>query len=199
MTGGQALILAGAGMLSDVVEALVLRGWYVVVPSRRYCPIPALETEAEIATLRTLWSGQPSQAVAPPGRAIWVEAGCDCAEELAKKSESVLQGPVGLLVAWVHGQYRCSVLEAVEPLLAPDAPVVEIRAADEAGAPAGPEPSLAAHPTQVVLLGLASDAGTDRALSQHEIVDGALAAVDRALGGHPPSVHQVGRLRPSLR
>jgi hypothetical protein len=200
MTGGQALILAGTGMLAEVAEVLVLQGWHVVLPSRRYSPIPASETKPGMAGSRALRPpGLTRQGVGEPGRAIWVEASWDRPHELAKKTEAVLEGRAGLLVAWVHGQYRHSVMRAVEPLLAPDAPVVEIRAADEFAPAAEVEPSLVAHPTQIVLLGLVSEVDTGRALPHREVAGGALAAIHRAVNGHPPSVHQIGRLRPMVR
>lgn len=204
MTGGNALILAGTGLLAKVAESLVLQGWHVVLPSRRYRPISVAEASREtkpgIAALRALRPpGHTRQGGGAPGRAIWVEASWDRPHELAKKTAAALDGRADLLVAWVHGQYRRSVMRAVEPLLAVDAPVVEVRAAERFGASAEAEPSLAGHPTQIVLLGLVSEADSGRALPHSEATSGVLAAVHRALNGHPPSVHQIGRLRPMVR
>lgn len=200
MAVGQALVLAGGGMLAGVAKALVVQGWHVVLPSRRYSPIAAPKTKLGVAALRALRSpGHTPQGGRERGRAIWVEASWDSPRELATKAAAELAGPADLLVAWVHAQYRPSVMRAVEPLLAEDAPVVEVSTTAQFGVPDQQEPSLATHRTQVVLLGLVSEMDSGRALSQAEITDGVLAAVNRALSGHPASVHQIGHLRPMLR
>ncbi|WP_245616912.1 hypothetical protein [Amycolatopsis taiwanensis] len=215
MSGGQALLLAGSGMLAGVAEALVSQGWHVVLPSRRYSPIPAPETKPGIAALRALrppghtrqgdrsqgdWEqGDWEQGDRKQGRAIWVQASWDSPWELARKAEAELSGQADLLVSWVHSQYRPSVMRAVEPLLAADAPVVEVSTIGQLGPPDQPEPSLGTHRTQVVLLGLVSETDSGRALGQDEIISGVRAAVCRALSGQPASVHQIGRLRPMLR
>lgn len=187
-------------MLAGVARALVLEGWYVVLPSRRYSPIAAPKTKLGVAALRAIRRpGHTRQGDREQGRAIWVEANWDSPRELATKAAAELTGPADLLVAWVHAQYRPSVMRAVEPLLAEDAPVVEVSTTAQFGVPDQQEPSLATHRTQVVLLGLMSEMDSGRALTQAEITDGVLAAVNRALSGHPESVHQIGHLRPMLR
>lgn len=180
MVARNALLLAGSGMLGELAARLVADGWRVVLPSRRHVPLPV----ADEAT----------------GRAIWTPADWDRPDELATAARAALSAPAELLVSWVHESYRHSVLTAVEPMLAPTAPVVEVRPlGDLAHGTVEPEPPLLDHPTQQVLLGEVSGRDSDRALGQREIVDAVLAAVERALVGKPPSLHQVGERRPAHR
>ncbi|WP_232376176.1 Rossmann-fold NAD(P)-binding domain-containing protein [Amycolatopsis aidingensis] len=203
MSGKNALILAGTGMLDKVVQTLIVEGWQVVLPSRRYNPIAFRGTEggpgaAARHALRPK-GHLPTAGRDAPGHAIWVEAQWERPRELARSAERALTGPADLLVAWVHESYRRSVIGAVERLLAPSAPVVEVaggQAAGPAGDPA--EPVLPGHPTQQVLLGTVSERDSGRALAQAEIVDGVLTALRRALDGRPSSLHQVGQRRPHL-
>lgn len=198
------LILAGTGMLSEVAEVLAREGWHVVLPSRRYSPIAVPETRPGVAALRALRPpGHVRQATGGStdrqGRAIWVEASWDRPRELARKAEAALGGPADLLVAWVHDQYRRSVMGAIEKLLTEDAPVVEVRAVESGGLLVEPEPLLVTHPTQLVLLGTASENDPGRSLAHGEIAGGVMAAVRRAIEGHPTSLHQVGLTRPLVR
>jgi len=171
-----ALILAGAGMLSDVVRDLVGHGWRVVVPSRRYAPVPA------------------DGDIPPTGRAVWVEAHWDRPEELARRVAKTVDGePIDLLVTWLHEAYREPVLEAVEPLLSPTAPAVEVQSMTEA-APVPIQPS--GRPTQYVFLGDVSAFDDTRPLGQAEIVAGVRAAVEQALAGAPSARHEIGHRRP---
>lgn len=188
MTARRALVLGGTGMLAGCVTSLVHDGWHVVLPSRRYAPIPAEPEEA-----------RPAKAEEDPTRkALWVEADWSEPDELAAGAAKALGGAADLLVAWVHGAARPSVLRAVAPLLAPDAPVVEVHGSASANPVGGcPDPVLDDHPTQQVVLGFVSDGGRTRWLTHHEIVDGVLDAVQRALDGRPPIVHQVGEFRPT--
>src|SRR6187399_235702 len=172
MTGGRALILAGTGMLPEAAETLVRQGWRVVLPSRRYQPlaVPEIvvpETKPGIAALQRLRPpGHLPQAFADDmrgGRAVWVEASWDRPAELANKAATALDGEADLLVAWVHDQYRVDVMRAVEPLLARTAGVVEVRTSD--WPLFEPEPVLAEHPTQLVLLGAVSEPDYGRAPS----------------------------------
>lgn len=185
MAGKNAVVLSGTGLLDDVVERLTADGWDVVLPSRRYNPIVSRGTKTHHGRVRRTG----------PGRAFWVEAEWERPRELALGAQWLLPIPAGLLVAWVHESYRRSVLGAIESSLAPGAPVVEVRGsagvlADSADA------TLAAHPTQVVLLGTASDRDPARALSLPEISAAVLDATGRARRGGPPSLHQVGQRRP---
>ncbi len=173
-----ALILAGAGMLSDVARALVGDGWHVVLPSRRYSPVPA---EGDVP---------------PSGRAVWVEAHWDQPGELARRVAKTVDGEaVDLLVTWLHDAYRTPVLEAVKPLLSPTAPAVEVRSmTDTATVPEQP----AGRPTQYVFLGDVSAFDDTRPLGQAEIVAGVRAAVEQALAGAPSARHDIGHRRPRL-
>jgi hypothetical protein len=200
MEGRKALILAGTGLLNDVAEHLVGDGWRVVLPSRRPNPIATGEVRPGAAALRALRprGHRPTTTAERPGRAIWVPAEWVRPRELAREAGMALGGPAELLVAWVHESYRRSVLGAVEHLLAPHAPVVEIR--DGTGIGAGEdEPLLIQHPTQRVLLGPVSERDSQRSLGQAEMAEGVLEAVHRALDGHPPSLHQIGQPRPLVR
>jgi NAD(P)-dependent dehydrogenase (short-subunit alcohol dehydrogenase family) len=174
-----ALVIGGTGMLSACTSALVEEGWHVVLPSRRYAPIPAT----------------PGNGAG--GRALWVAADWSDPKGLASRAKKALGGPVDLLVAWVHREHRSAVLHAVGPLLAPGAPVVEVHGSAAAVLTGGyPEPVLSDHPTQQVVLGFVPVGRTSRRLSHEEISDGVLAAVQRALAAKPPAVHQVGEPRP---
>lgn len=165
-------------MLSVCASELVADGWHVVLPSRRYSPIPAVP------------------AGSGGGRALWVPADWSDPDGLAERAARALGGPVELLVAWVPREQRTAVMWAVEPLLAPDAWVVEVHGASAAGPGGYPEPVLAHYPTQQVVLGFKPVGSTSRRLTHDEISDGVVAAVRRALAGKPPGVHQVGEPRP---
>lgn len=158
-------------MLAGCVETLTSEGWLVVLPSRRRPP----DTH----------------------EATWVEADWSHPDTLAERAHVALGGPADLLVAWVHGSFRVPVLRAVSPLLAEDAPVVEVHGSSSAHPVRGcPEPVLSDHPTQQVVLGFLRQAGRTRWLTHKETASGVLAAVRRALEGRQHAVHQVGEFRP---
>jgi hypothetical protein len=179
MEARNALVLAGSGMLSPVAQQLATDGWRVVLPCRRYTPLPV------------------PNAASPQARAVWVQAHWDRPAELASRTENELTAPAELLVTWVHEAYRLPVLGAVAPLLAPEAPVVEVRTMANRGFPPGePQPALENHPTQQVLLGSVTESDPDRPLSKPEMDEAILAAVDRALHGAAPAVDRIGTPRP---
>lgn len=165
-------------MLAGVAGWLVHDGWLVVLPSRRYSPLP-------------------DDRPAAGGRALWVEARWERPARLARDAAKALGGPADLLVSWLHGGYRLPVLEAVAPLLSPGAPVVEVLG-ESAGDPLGalPGATLAGHPTQQVVLGYVREGNRTRWLTHAEVVDGVLVAVQRALDHAPVAEHHVGELRP---
>jgi hypothetical protein len=176
----RALVIGGTGMLAGCVAALVADGWHVVVPSRRHSPIPDLV---------------PGNG-APARKALWVAADWAEPKVLAERASRALNGEADLLVAWVHSTARPSVLRAAAPLLAPDAPVVEVHGSASANPVDGcPDPVLTDHPTQQVVLGYVRHAGRVRWLTHAEIAEGVLHAVRRALDGRQPGVHQVGEFR----
>jgi hypothetical protein len=157
-------------MLAGCVESLAMDGWLVALPSRHR---PATQ------------------------HATWVQADWSQPDTLAERSHIALGGPADLLVAWVHGSFRVPVLRALSPLLAEDAPVVEVHGSSSANPVRGcPEPVLSQHPTQQVVLGFLRHEGRTRWLTHKETVDGVLAAIDRALDGRQHEVHQVGEFRP---
>ncbi|HVK22362.1 MAG TPA: hypothetical protein VM677_13475 [Actinokineospora sp.] len=168
----RALILGGAGMLTECTAALIAEGWHVVVPSRRYAPLPA-----DVGL----------------GQARWVQADWSDPDDVAARASRVLDGPADLLVAWVHGQARGPILRAVEPLLAPDAPVVEVHSSIDLVLGV-PDPVID-HPTQQVVLGAVAGRGSVRWLTQHEIAASVDDAIRRALAGRVPGVHQIGVVR----
>jgi NAD(P)-dependent dehydrogenase (short-subunit alcohol dehydrogenase family) len=177
MTLRRALVLGGTGMLAGAASSLLDDGWHVVLPSRRRPSAP-------------LTNGRPPAAQ-------WVQADWTDPTTLAKSAGVALGGAADLLVAWVHRGVRTAVLRAVEPLLAPGAPVVEVHGSASANPLGGcPDPVLADHPTQQVVLGYVRHAGRTRWLTHDEISSGVLDAVNRALTGRPPTVHQVGEFRP---
>jgi hypothetical protein len=182
MTGKRALVLGGTGMLAGCAEALVADGWHVVLPSRRYAPIPAVEGNG---------NGNGHR------KALWVAASWSEPDALADGAARALGGPADLLVAWVHRTERVSVLRAVAPLLADGASVVEVHGSASANPVGGcPDPVLDGHPTQQVVLGFVRHAGRTRWLTHQEISAGVLDGVRRALAGKPSTVHQVGEFRP---
>jgi hypothetical protein len=78
----RAVIVGGTGMLAGVAAELVREGWHVVLPSRRYAPIPA---ENDI-----------DRAVGPDGvhrQALWVEADWSQPRDLAERTGRALGGP----------------------------------------------------------------------------------------------------------
>lgn len=169
-------------MLIDCASTLVADGWHVVLPSRRYAPIPIV----------------PGSVA--DGRALWVFADWSQPGDLAERAGNALGGLADLLVAWVRGDQRGAVLDAVAPLLAHGAPVVEVHGSAAADRASGfPDPVLADHPTQQVVLGFVPAGTTVRRLSHDEISQGILGAVRRALTGRPPATHQVGDARPWTR
>ncbi|MEU5696981.1 hypothetical protein [Actinosynnema sp. NPDC020468] len=190
-----ALVLGGTGMLKGCVEDLVAGGWRVVLPSRR--PAPGIGVAARAAV-----GGRGHRPVHAEVRDLprvaptWVAADWTRPDDLADRVRAGLDGPVDLLVAWVHQSYREAVLRAVAPLLAPDAPVVEVH---DSGAPhpvrGMPDPVLDGHPTQQVVLGFVRHGATVRWLSHEEAGEGVRQAVRRALDGRPPSTHRVGEVR----
>jgi NAD(P)-dependent dehydrogenase (short-subunit alcohol dehydrogenase family) len=175
----RALVVGGTGMLSGCVAELVRDGWQVVVPSRRYAPIPAdLPEPADESR-----------------QALWVEADWAAPESFAERAEKALNGRAELLVAWVHDAYRAAVLAAVAPLLTPEAAVVEVLGSAAAQPLAGTaEPTLPEHDTQLVVLGFVRDGESTRWLTHRETSEGVLDAVHRALAGRPPAVHQIGEV-----
>ncbi|HEU5475126.1 MAG TPA: hypothetical protein VFV67_31155 [Actinophytocola sp.] len=175
----RALIIGGTGMLAGCASALIADGWHVVLPSRRYAPIPDTAT------------GNGDR------KALWVQADWAEPKQLASRAETALGGRADLLVAWVHGPARPSVLRAVAPLLADGAPVVEVHGSSSANPVGGcPDPVLPDHPTQQVVLGFVRQGGRTRWLTHAETAAGVLDAVRRALDGRPPGVHHVGEFRP---
>ncbi|HEX3592681.1 MAG TPA: hypothetical protein VHV74_23905 [Pseudonocardiaceae bacterium] len=171
-------MIGGTGMLAACTSRLVSDGWQVVLPSRRYAPIPAVASDSA-------------------GRALWVPADWSDPSGLAQRAGKALGGPAELLVTWVHREHRGALLSAVEHLLAAEAPVVEVHGSAAFDPVSGyPDPVLADHPTQQLVLGFVPVGRTSRRLSHEEITEGVLDAVDRALAGKAPGVHQVGEPRP---
>lgn len=198
MTVRNALILAGSGMLNPVAGRLATEGWRVVQPCRRYSPLPTEAEPGPPLTPAVPWprGGTPPEDLGA-GRVLWAQAHWDEPCDLARRVENLLTAPAELVVAWVHESFAPSVLAVVEPLVAPGAPVVEVRSApDLHGLPKPPEPLLPGHPTQQLVLGAVSGRGTGRPLGQAEIVECVLDTVGRALAGHVPSLVRVGEPRP---
>ena len=182
MSGKRALVLGGTGMLAGCAETLIADGWHVVLPSRRHAPIAAVDSDG---------NGNGHR------KAVWVQASWAEPAALTERAARALGGPADLLVAWVHRTERMEVLRAVAPLLAPRAPVVEVHGSGSANPVGGcPDPVLADHPTQQVVLGFVRHAGRTRWLTHQEISAGVLDGVRRALAGKPSAVHQVGEFRP---
>jgi len=183
-----ALVLGGTGMLAGCAAALQADGWKVVLPSRR----PRFGLAARAALVPR---GHQPTGVAEAPRPREIAADWARPAELADRVRAALDGPADLLVAWVHSTYRESVLLAVAPLLAPNAPVVEVHDSGAVHRVHGlPEPVIDGHPTQQVVLGHVKHGAGTRWLSHKETSDGVLAAVHRALEGKPPSTHQVGEV-----
>lgn len=179
-----ALVLGGTGMLAGCAAALQELDWQVVLPSRR--PRLGMAAKASLGPRGHV----PQQRNQPlPVAADWSRP-----DELAARVGAALDGrPADLLVAWVHATYREPVLRAVAPLLAPHAPVVEVHDTSGVDPVRGlPDPLLAGHPTQQVVLGHIRQGSTIRWLTHEETSVGVLEAVHRAVEGKPPSLHQIG-------
>lgn len=177
----QALVIGGSGMLAACASKLVAEGWHVVLPSRRYAPLPAVPSGTRV------------------GRALWVAADWSDPIGLAERCGRALAGPAELLVSWVRREHRTPLLSAVAPMLAPQAPVVEVHGSAAFDPVTGyPDPVLSDHPTQQVVLGFVPVGRTTRRLSHEEISEHVLAAVQRALSGKAPGVYQIGDPRPWL-
>ncbi|GAB2987291.1 Rossmann-fold NAD(P)-binding domain-containing protein [Saccharothrix stipae] len=190
MSGRTALVLGGTGMLKGCADELLAQGWQVVLPSRR--PEGVLGSAAR-AALRG--RGHVPHLSGVEGSKVAVAADWARPAELAERVREVVDRPADLLVAWVHASYRDAVLSAVAPLLAPHAPVVEVHDSGAIHAVRGvPDPALAGHPTQQVVLGFVRHGAGTRWLSHEEASVGVLEAVHRALDNRPPSVHQVGEI-----
>lgn len=170
-----AIILGGTGMLAGVAEHLAADTWRVIAPSR--------------------WSGPGWKA--HHDSVHWVRGHWQEPVQLAATVQQHLTSPAELLVAWVHMPHREAVLRAMEPLLAPGVPVVEVwgSATTDPTTMLQP-PVLSDHPTHRVVLGYAREVSTVRWLAHTEISTGVLAAVKEALRGAQPRVHEVGQLRP---
>ncbi|OZM72233.1 hypothetical protein CFN78_16665 [Amycolatopsis antarctica] len=178
-------------MLAGVAEALAADGWNVVLPSRRYSPIPGVPAGPGVAARAALRRpGHRPDVPAATGRAIWVEADWSRPAELAAAAGTALGGRADLLVAWVHPGYRAAVLDAVAPLLAEGAPAVEVILAPPSPRIEGEgreRSALDRHPVHRVVLGRRPA----RRLTHAEIVHGVLAAVRRAVAGSPPAAYDV--------
>lgn len=167
-------------MLRNIARRLVDDGWYVLLPSRLYSPMP-VDTEPE-----------------PTGRALWVEAHWDDPGGLARRVSGLLgDARADLLVTWLHEAYRDPVLRAVEPLVSPNAPVVDVRSQPGAGeVPGQSDPRLLCErATQYVSLGQRSSFDEGRPLGHAEVLAGVSTAVDRALAGAASARHDIGRRR----
>lgn len=186
MTERIALVLGGTGMLAGCATALLGLGWQVVLPSRR----PRLGMAAK-ASLRPRGHVPTHRNQPLPVAADWARP-----DELAARVGAALDGNLAdLLVAWVHASYREPVLRAVAPLLTPHAPVVEVHDSSGIDPVRGlPDPLLAGHPTQQVVLGHIRHGGSTRWLTHEETSVGVLEAVHRAIEGKPPSMHQIGEV-----
>ena len=212
MTIRRALIIGGTGMLAECAADLVRAGWRVVLPSRRYQPIHhtrhgespgpdyfgTAQAGAASVAAGMGGGGSVSDLVGPGagGTAYWVGATWSEPAELAARSAKALGGKADLLVAWLPTPVRSAVMHAVAPVLASDAAVVEVHNSGSADPIGGcPEPVLAGHPTQQLVLGYRAEGERTRWLTHQEVVAGVLDAVRRAIDTKPPAVHQVGQFR----
>lgn len=179
-------------MLAPSARTLVSTGWQVVMPSRRYHPLP-VEVSAHRHRPRVrAGSGAPALVrEEPPGRAVWIAATWSRPQELATKARKAFTAPASLLISWLPAEYRVSVIEAIAPLLAEGAPVVEVYSG--ATIIEGlPEPALPAHPHHQVALGYVRQGDRLRWPNEQEIADAVHSVVEHALEGRAAAVHQVG-------
>lgn len=168
-------MLGGGGMLDSCVTRLVAEGWRVVLPSKRYRPLPECPKLDD--------SG---------GTVRWIPADWSAPVSLVRDVAKALDEPAKLLVAWLPEQYRTSVLRAVSELLAEDARVVEAYSCAELSEGL-PEPVFAEHVTQRVALGyVPQQRGTRRHITHAEASAAITEAVERALHRAPPEADQVG-------
>lgn len=193
-TTRQALVLGGAGMLAPSVRTLVSDGWQVVMPSRRYHPLPADAPASQRPRRPQAPSASGAPALVreePTGRALWIAASWNRPHELAVKARKAFTAPASLLISWLPEEYRVDVTEAIAPLLAKDAPVIEVYS----GATildGLPEPALPSHPHHQVALGYVKQGDRLRWPNAGEIAEAVHSVVEHALEGRAAAVHQVG-------
>ncbi|MGH3492905.1 MAG: hypothetical protein ACRDRL_26860 [Sciscionella sp.] len=209
----RALLLGGAGMLANPTAELVADGWQVVLPSRRYAPIPdaAAEHAAPSAGEGKLPRQQrrsPETVRAEPvevdlaparGRARWVRADWLDPSATSIKVAAALGGRADLLVVWLPLDLRVAAMRAMATLLAVSAPVVEVfrMAPTLDAAPGGlPAPALQCHQTQQLALGFVDADGRARSMTSTEVRAGLREAIGAALRGSVGELHQFGEPRP---
>ncbi|UYV11646.1 MAG: NAD(P)H-binding protein [Phycisphaera sp.] len=167
----RALVVGGTGMLAGVVEALAARGWQVAVLARGPTRLDALASLPGVTPLRADYTD---------------------AKAFADAVRSVL--PVDVVVAWVHS----TAPEAPQQLaslvtgLADSVDFYHVQGSAAGRAPGDDEiASVPGVAYRRVVLGFVVDAGRSRWLTDQEISQGVLEAIDRRA-----SWHVVGQLEP---
>jgi NAD(P)-dependent dehydrogenase (short-subunit alcohol dehydrogenase family) len=178
--GGDVLVVGGTGMLRPAVHALADTGRRVVVVARR--PDRAL---------RGASSASVSVDAVVPVVADWAEP-----YHLADQVAAAFDGePIDAALLWIHSPHHRQVLAELDPLLAPSATVVQLwgsaRRDPSAQATAPPPGYGPPRAYRRVVLGYVRDGAGSRWLTDEEISQGALRALD-----DPAPVQIVGRTEP---
>ena len=192
---GRALVLGGTGMLAGCVAALVGDGWHVVLPSRRHAPIPAEPIErgefkpgayarAALAVARAQAVQCRAQSVVGGGRLVRARP----VRRPCRPGPGWVRRPAGGVGA--RGD-RARVMQAVRPLLAPAAPVVEVLGSDRRPAARRTRCSPATRPSRSSCL--SASAANPLAHPRRDLRRGARR---REPGNRGPcaGVHQLGEV-----
>lgn len=136
----------------------------------------------------------PSRRGPAPSACEWIKLDWRDQQDWGSKLDAVLNGPVDLLVAWVHYPYRGPLWAALKSVVSEATVVVEVWS--HAGARPDEWRRLAEHPHSHVVLGRS---GTDGEgwLDNARISRGVSDAVERALIQQVNEVTIVGFLSPA--
>lgn len=158
------LVIGGTGMLRHAVHELVDRGSRVVVVARNPDGAAPSETGAgEFVPIAADWEA--------PGSLI------------DAVSEALNGRRVELVVVWVHAPYRMPLMLELERVVASDAVVVQVWGSagrDPREALTGERVLLSGRTNRDVVLGYIAGDDGPRWLTDLEISDGALRAIDQA-------------------
>lgn len=168
------LVVGGTGMLRPAVYRLLSQGTQVILVARRPERI-APETSAEpLVRVAADWS-DPENLAAAVG-------------------ESTAGRLVPAALLWVHTPYDQGLHQAIDPLLSPTATVVQLwGSAGQDPRRSRPNPAQYRAPRSYrsLMLGFADGPSTTRWLTDQEISDGALRALN-----DPAEQQLVGRVEP---
>lgn len=170
----EVLVVGGTGMLRPAVYRLLTEGMRVIVVARRPERIVPDTSAERLVRIAADWS-QPEDLAAAVG-----------------ESTAGRLLPAALL--WVHTPYDQALHQALDPLLSPTATVVQLwGSAGEDPRRSRPNPAEYRPPRSYrsLILGFADGLSTTRWLTDQEISEGALRALQ-----DPAEQQVVGRVEP---